>query len=186
MAGFRAAHRYAKGLMEFANGACQTDVVYAEMNDVRKVIKENDDLRVFLNSPVIDAKKKVAVLSEIFKSLSKTSQTFISLVVRHGRENILSKIADQFISLYDLANNIVTAEITSAVQLDQNTIDNIVAKAKQTLATNSQVKVENKIDASLIGGFVLKIGNNQVDSSIKTKLATLKKDFLKNEYIPKF
>ena len=107
-------------------------------------------------------------------------------VVRHGRENILSKIADQFISLYDLANNIVTAEITSAVQLDQNTIDNIVAKAKQTLAANSQVKVENKIDASLIGGFVLKIGNNQVDSSIKTKLATLKKDFSKNEYIPKF
>ena len=126
MAGFRAAHRYAKGLMEFANEANQTDVVYAEMNDVRKVIKENDDLRVFLNSPVIDAKKKEAVLSEIFKSLSKTSQTFISLVVRHGRENILSKIADQFISLYDLANNIVTAEITSAVQLDQNTIDNIV------------------------------------------------------------
>ncbi len=186
MAGFRAAHRYAKGLMEFANEANQTDVVYAEMNDVSKIIKENDDLRIFLNSPVIDAKKKEAVLNEIFKSLSKTSQTFISLVVRHGRENILSKIADQFIALYDQANNIVTAVITSAVQLDQNTIDTIVSKAKQTLAANSQVKVENKVDASLIGGFVLKIGNNQVDSSIKTKLATLKKDFSKNEYIPKF
>ena len=172
--------------MEFANEANQTDVVYAEMNDVRKIIKENDDLRIFLNSPVIDAKKKEVVLNEIFKSLSKTSQTFISLVVRHGRENILSKIADQFVNLYDQANNIVTAEITSAVQLDQNTIDTIVSKAKQTLAANSQVKVENKVDASLIGGFVLKIGNNQVDSSIKTKLATLKKDFSKNEYIPKF
>ena len=71
MAGFRAAHRYAKGLMEFANEANQTDVVYAEMNDVSKIIKENDDLRIFLNSPVIDAKKKEAVLNEIFKSLSK-------------------------------------------------------------------------------------------------------------------
>ncbi|MEG1199459.1 MAG: F0F1 ATP synthase subunit delta, partial [Algoriella sp.] len=90
------------------------------------------------------------------------------------------------VNLYDQANNIVTAEITSAVQLDQNTIDTIVSKAKQTLAANSQVKVENKVDASLIGGFILTIGNNQVDSSIRTKLATLKKEFSKNEYIPKF
>lgn len=186
MAGFRAANRYAKGLMAFAIDANETNVVYAEMNDVCKIIKESDDLKVFLKSPVIDAKKKDAVLAEIFKSLSKTTRTFISLVVRQGRENILSKIADQFIAIYDQANNIVTAEITSAVQLDQNTIDLIVSKAKQTLVAGSQVKVESKVDASLIGGFVLKIGNNQVDSSIKTKLATLKKDFSKNEYIPKF
>lgn len=186
MAGFRAAQRYAKGLMAFANEANQTDVVYAEMNDVSNAIKENEDLRIFLNSPIIDAKKKEVALKEVFKSLSATTQTFISLIVRQGRENILSKIAEQFIAIYDHSNNIVTAEITSAVQLDQNTIDNIIAKAKQTLAVGSQIKVENKVDASLIGGFVLKIGNNQVDSSIKTKLATLKKDFSKNEYIPKF
>ncbi|WP_313374063.1 ATP synthase F1 subunit delta [Chishuiella sp.] len=179
MAGFRAAQRYAKSLMQFANETNQADVVYAEMNDVCKIIKESDDLKSFLNSPIIEASKKEVVLKEIFKSFSKTTNTFISLVVKQGRENILSKIADQFIANYNLANNIVTAEITSAVQLDQKTIDNIVAKAKQTLAAGSQVNVVNKIDASLIGGFILKIGNTQIDSSIKTKLATLKKDFSK-------
>ncbi|MDH0658359.1 MULTISPECIES: ATP synthase F1 subunit delta [Empedobacter] len=179
MAGFRAAQRYAKSLMQFANETNQADVVYAEMNDVCKIIKESDDLKSFLNSPIIEASKKEVVLKEIFKSFSKTTNTFISLVVKQGRENILSKIADQFIANYNLANNIVTAEITSAVQLDQKTIDNIVAKAKQTLAAGSQVNVVNKIDVSLIGGFILKIGNTQIDSSIKTKLATLKKDFSK-------
>lgn len=179
MAGFRAAQRYAKSLMQFASETSQADVVYAEMNDISKIIKENEDLRNFLNSPIIDASKKEVVLKEILKSFSKTTITFISLVVKQGRENILSKIADQFIANYNLANNIVTAEITSAVQLDQKTIDKIVAKAKQTLAEGSQVNVVNKIDASLIGGFILKIGNTQIDSSIKTKLATLKKDFLK-------
>ena len=94
MAGFRAAQRYAKGLMAFANEAKQTDVVYAEMNDVSKAIKENEDLRIFLNSPIIDAKKKEVALKEVFKSLSVTTQTFISLIVRQGRENILSKIVD--------------------------------------------------------------------------------------------
>ena len=186
MAGFRAANRYAKGLMQFALEANQTDLVYAEMNEVVKIIKGSDDLRVFLNSPILDAKTKEATLSQIFAGFSKTSQTFISLVVRQGRENILSKIAEQYITIYDIMNNVVTAEITSAVELDQPTIDKIVAKAKEGLDTNAQVKVINKIDASLIGGFVLKVGNTQIDSSIKTKLASLKKEFLNNDYIPKY
>ena len=186
MAGFRAANRYAKGLMQFALEANQTDLVYAEMNEVVKIIKGSDDLRVFLNSPILDAKTKEAILSQIFAGFSKTSQTFISLVVRQGRENILSKIAEQYITIYDIMNNVVTAEITSAVELDQPTIDKIVAKAKEGLDTNAQVKVINKIDASLIGGFVLKVGNTQIDSSIKTKLASLKKEFLNNDYIPKY
>lgn len=186
MAGFRAANRYAKGLMQYALEANQTDLVYAEMNEIVKIIKASDDLRVFLNSPIIDAKTKEATLAQVFNSFSKVSQTFISLVVRQGRENILSKIAEQFITIYDMMNNIVTAEITSAVELDQPTIDKIVAKAKQGLEPNAQVKVVNKIDASLIGGFVLKVGNTQIDSSIKTKLASLKKEFLNKDYIPKY
>lgn len=186
MAGFRAANRYAKGLMQYALEANQTDIVYAEMNEIVKIIKASDDLRVFLNSPIIDAKTKEATLAQVFNSFSKVSQTFISLVVRQGRENILSKIAEQFITIYDIMNNIVTAEITSAVELDQPTIDKIVAKAKQGLEPNAQVKVVNKIDTSLIGGFVLKVGNTQIDSSIKTKLASLKKEFLNKDYIPKY
>ena len=186
MAGLRAANRYAKGLMQFALEANQTDLVYAEMNEVVKIIKGSDDLRIFLNSPILDAKTKEATLSQIFASFSKTSQTFISLVVRQGRENILTKIAEQFITIYDVINNIVTAEITSAVELDQPTIDKIVAKAKEGLDANAQVKVVNKIDSSLIGGFVLKVGNTQIDSSIKTRLASLKKQFTNNDYIPKY
>ena len=186
MAGFRAANRYAKGLMQYALEANQTDLVYAEMNEIVKIIKASDDLRVFLNSPIIDAKTKEATLTQVFNSFSKVSQTFISLVVRQGRENILSKIAEQFITIYDMMNNIVTAEITSAVELDQPTIDKIVAKAKQGLEPNAQVKVVSKIDASLIGGFVLKVGNTQIDSSIKTKLTSLKKEFLNKDYIPKY
>ena len=186
MAGFRAANRYAKGLMQFALEANQTDLVYAEMNEVVKIIKGSDDLRVFLNSPILDAKTKEATLAQIFASFSKTSQTFISLVVRQGRENILSKIAEQYNAIYDIMNNVVTAEITSAVELDQPTIDKIVAKAKEGLDANAQVKVVRKIDASLIGGFVLKVGNTQIDSSIKTRLASLKKQFSNNDYIPKY
>ncbi|MBS7333395.1 ATP synthase F1 subunit delta [Faecalibacter bovis] len=186
MAGFRAANRYAKGLMQYALEANQTDLVYAEMNEVINIINKSDDLKVFLNSPILDVKVKETTLAQIFASFSPTSQKFISLVVKQGRENILSKIAEQFITIYDIMNNIVTAEITSAVELDQPTIDKIVAKAKEGLDANAQVKVVNKIDASLIGGFVLKVGNTQIDSSIKSRLTSLKKEFLNKDYIPKY
>ena len=98
----------------------------------------------------------------------------------------MGQIADAFVRQYDNANKIVTAEVTSAVQLDQATLDKIVAQAKQTLDADSSVKIVNKIDSSLIGGFVLRVGNQQIDTSIKSKLATLRKEFSKNEYIPKF
>lgn len=186
MAGFRAANRYAKGLMQYALEANETEVVYAEMNEIINIINKSKDLRVFLSSPVIDVKTKEATLGQIFTSLSKTSRTFISLVVRQGRENILSKIAEQYITIYDMMNNIVTAEITSAVELDQPTVDKIIEKAKQGLEPNAKVKVVSKVDSSLVGGFILKVGNTQIDSSIKAKLATLKKDFLNNDYVPKY
>lgn len=186
MAGLRAANRYAKGLAQFANEAGQSELVYNEMKDVKTILTDSADLRSFLASPVFDVKRKQAVAREVFKSFSAPIQKFIALTINHGRENLLSQIADAYVRQYDLANKIVTAEVTSAVALDQATLDKIISQAKQSLDANASVKIVNKIDPSLIGGFVLRVGNQQIDTSIKTKLATLRKEFSKNEFIPKF
>ncbi len=186
MAGIRAASRYAKGLTQYAQEVGQTQALYAEMLDLKTTLANSHDLRTFLQSPIFDEKKKQSVLAEVFKSFSPLMQKFIALTVNQGRENILDQIADQFIRLYDAAHKIVTAEVTSAVELDQATLDKIVAKAKESLPADAQVKVENKVDSSLIGGFVLRVGNQQIDTSIKTKVANLKKEFSKNDYIPKY
>ena len=105
------------------------------------------------------------------------------------RENEISY--SRFIDGLNKAGVTVNRKMLSELAIDNpKAFSDLVAIAKDALNgkkyTPKEVKVENKVDASLIGGFVLKIGNNQVDSSIKTKLATLKKDFSKNEYIPKF
>ena len=67
MAGIRAAKRYAKGLMQFANETSQADLLNREMIDLKNSIQASRELSSFLASPVLDAKRKVAISKELFK-----------------------------------------------------------------------------------------------------------------------
>lgn len=185
MAGIRAAKRYAKGLMQFASESNQAQQIDQEMMDLKNAVESNRELAQFLNSPVLDAKKKNAAAKEIFKDFSKSTQNFIQLVINQGRGGILKDIAVQYHDLYNHLNNIRTAEVVSAVELDGSTVQQIVDHAKNTIGSGYSFEIQNKIDPSLIGGFILRVGDKQVDASVKSKLTRLKKDFDKNEYIPK-
>jgi len=186
MARFRAAKRYAKGLMEFSTEQGQASQINLEMIDLVKAIESSRDLAQFLDSPILDSKKKNTIIKELFKDFSPTTQNFITLVVNHRRENGLKEIAKEFIDLYNHLNNVKKVEITSAIQLSDELIQQIVDNAKSSMGSEYTYSVETKVDADLIGGYILRVGDNQVDSSIRTRLNRLKKDFSKNDYIPKF
>lgn len=186
MAGFRAAKRYAKGLMQFATETNQAQQINQEMTDLKNAVSNSRELMNFLNSPVLDSKRKNAVAKEIFKDFSQPSRNFIQLVINQGRGGILKEIAVQFNDLYNKLNNIHKAEVVSAVQLDDAMVQEIVDQARQVMGPDYAYEVENKVDPNLIGGFILRVGDKQVDSSVRSKLVRLKKEFDKNEYIPKF
>lgn len=185
MAGFRAAKRYAKGLMQFATEINQAQQINQEMVDLKNSLNNSRELSQFLNSPVLDAKRKNVIAKEIFKDFSQPTQNFIQLVINQGRGGHLNEIAIQYNELYNSLNNIRKADIVSAVQLDDAMIQQIVDQAKQTMGADYSYEIENKIDPSLIGGFTLRVGDKQIDASVKSKLTRLKKEFDKNEYIPK-
>lgn len=185
MAGFKAATRYAKGLMQFATEVGQADQINQEMIEIKNAIESNRELAQFLGSPLLDSKRKNIVAKEIFKDFSPATQNFISLVINHRREKGLKEIATHFNHLYNLKNNRRTAEVYTATQLDDSLIQQIVEKSKATLGANYSYVIENKVDPSLIGGYILRVGDKQIDASIKSKLDRLKQEFDKNEYIPK-
>lgn len=185
MAGFRAAKRYAKGLMQFASETGKAAEINQEMVDLKNAIQSNRELASFLNSPVLDSKKKNAVLAEIFKDFSPSTKNFISLVVNQRREGFLRQIATQYNTLYDHSINSRTAEVVTATELSDELVQDIVNKAKVNLGENFTYKIENKVDPSLIGGFILRVGDKQIDTSVKSKLTRLKKEFDINDYIPK-
>lgn len=186
MAGFRAAKRYAKGLLDFSLETGNSEVIHREMKELKSAVQSNRELAQFLNSPVLDSKRKNLIAKEIFKDFSPTTQHFIQLVINQRREGNLKEIAQQYTALFNKLNKVHIAEVTSAVQLDDAMVQEIVQEAKTQMGADYTYEIDNKINPDLIGGFILRVGDKQVDSSIRSKLNRLKKEFDINDYVPKF
>lgn len=175
----KVAKRYAQGLLDFTNEAGQTATVFSEMKDVVKIMAESKDLNKFFLTPYIDAKKKIEVANEIFKGLSASSQNLIKLVIKHGRENQLRNIAQEFINKVEDINGVQRVTLTAATQLSKENIDQIL-RSTNLVNANSNFDLKFIINQDILGGYILRVGDQQVDASVKTKLNQVKKDFQLN------
>lgn len=176
------ASRYAKSLLDLSVEKGQLEAVYSDMRQVKDITSGNRDFTLFLNSPTIKSDKKISVLKTIFGSrLSPLSISFLTVMVQKHRESYLPQIADAFISQYKDHKKILTAVITSATGLDAATR----AKALDLVKAQAQGEVElvEKVDPAVIGGFVLRVGDKQVDRTVSRQLANLKKNFSENKSI---
>ena len=185
MAGFRAAKRYAKGLMQFATETGKGAEINREMIDLKNSIQSSRELAQFLSSPVLDSRKKNTIAKELFKGFSPATQNFIKLVIDQRREGLLKQIATQFNQIYDHSNNVRTAEVISASELNDELVQEILSKAKAKMGEGFTYKIENKVNPDLIGGFILRVGDKQIDSTVKARLNKLKKEFEINDYVAK-
>jgi F-type H+-transporting ATPase subunit delta len=175
----KVAKRYAQGLLDFTNESGQTATVFSEMKDVVKIMVESQDLNKFFLTPYIDSKKKIEVAKEIFKSLSVSSQNLITLVIRQGRENQLKNIAQEFINKVEDINGVQRITLTTATQLSKENLDQIL-KSTNLVNTNSNFDLKVNINPNILGGYILRVGDQQVDASVKSKLNQVKKDFQLN------
>ncbi len=165
--------RYAKSLIDLAQEQNVVDTVYQDMLFFKKTAEENRGLMLALKSPVVRHDKKLAILEGVFKTrVSSTSYTIFTIITKKNREAIMFSIAEEFVKLYDEKKGIVKAIITSSMPLTaplRNEFMTIVAEA-----TGKTVELEERVDEKLIGGYVLRVGDRQIDSSIRTRLNDLK------------
>ncbi|MEA1851275.1 MULTISPECIES: ATP synthase F1 subunit delta [Chryseobacterium] len=175
----KVAKRYAQGLLDFTNESGQTATVFSEMKDVVKIMTESEDLRKFFLTPYIDSKKKVEVANEIFKGLSASSRNIITLVIRHGRENQLKNIAQEFINKVEDINGVQRVVLTTATPLSKENIDQILGSTNLVNA-NSKFDLIVNVKPEILGGYILRVGDQQVDASVRSKLNKVKKDFQLN------
>jgi F-type H+-transporting ATPase subunit delta len=170
------ASRYAKALVDLAVEQKQLDAVYKDMALIKQSIHASRELQLFLKSPVVKPTKKVEVLKAIFFShINKLTNGYLVLVVNKKRSSILEEIADSFIEQYREHNHITTAVITSAVKLDDAVRKKALSIVKEI--SNGEVELVEKVNPELIGGFILRVGDKQVDSSVSRQLNDLKKNF---------
>lgn len=182
MTGALVANRYAKSLLDLSLELKVLDKTYNDMVLINKTISENNDLNLLLKSPVVNSDKKQNILSEIFQSrISELSSRFLELITSKKRENIVNNIATSFINKYKEANNIIEAELTSAVKLEseqKNKIISLINKDKKYT-----VEIKEKINSDILGGFIVKIKDKQIDSSLTKEFRELRNTFDKNLYI---
>jgi len=175
----KVAKRYAQGLLDFTNESGQTATVFSEMKDVVKIMKESADLNKFFMTPYIDSKKKVEVANEIFKGLSASSQNLITLVIKHGRENQLKNIAQEFINKVEDINGVQRVTVTTATQLSKENLEEILRNSN-LVNTAANFDLQLNIKPEILGGYILRVGDQQIDASVKSKLNQVKKDFSLN------
>lgn len=169
------ASRYAKSLLDLAVEKGQLDAVYADMIQVSEIAGESRDFTNFLNSPVIKTDKKIAVLKSLFEGkLSALTLGFFTVVASKRRESVIPEMAESFIEQYRAHKNILTAVVTSASGLDATTRQKALDLVKSQL--KGEIELVEKTDPKLIGGFILRIGDKQIDRSVSRQLTNLKKE----------
>lgn len=178
----KVASRFAKALLDLAIERNEIDAVKADAQIVINAVNNSEDLRILCASPVIKPKVKEAVIEQAFsKNISEISLKFMLLVVRHRREQNLKEIFERYISLYMIEKGIVKATVTTSIALDDALKSEFTTMVEGI--TKKEVELEEKVDTDIIGGYILRVGDLELNSSLAEKLKRLKTEFNDNPYV---
>ncbi|MCJ8166132.1 ATP synthase F1 subunit delta [Pontibacter sp. E15-1] len=184
MSDIRVASRYSKSLIELANEKGVLEEVHQDMILFSKVVSQNRDFQLLLTNPVVKSDKKLAVLNSIFTGkVQPMTLMFFNIVAQKKRESVLVFIAAEFEKQYNEIKGIQVVDVTSAISLSATQRESLIKRL--TAETGKIIQLKESIDPSLIGGFVLRVGDKQIDSSVKNSLRKLRNDFKDNSYINK-
>ena len=170
---------YGDALFELALENNQLDSMLEEVKAVSVAIAENEDLTKLMNHPKIVKEEKIKVIEDIFTGqVSRELVGLMRMIVEKDHYNELNSVFEYFIDCVKEYKNIGTAYVTSAVELTDSQKDAVM---KRLLETTKYVEFEMHfdVDATLIGGMKIRIGDRVVDSSIKNKLNDLTRELSK-------
>ncbi|RYY34472.1 MAG: ATP synthase F1 subunit delta [Sphingobacteriaceae bacterium] len=171
------ASRYAKSLIDLATEQNSVEAVRADMSVFLKILRENPQLKAVLSNPIISQSKKTAIVKEVFgNSVSKVTLAFLNIMISKGRGEVIYATAHELINQYNIKENILKATVVSATPLTAENKAKLTADV-QAATGSKEVILETKVDPDLIGGFVLTVGDRQIDTSIASDLKKLKKEF---------
>jgi F-type H+-transporting ATPase subunit delta len=167
---------YGDALFELAVEEESLDSMMEEVKAVAQALQENKELTTLMNHPKIDKEKKIQLIEDIFSGhVSGELVGLMRMIVEKDHYKEMPDVFAYFIDRVKEYRNIGTAYVTSAMEL---TAAQKKAVEKRLLATTKYVQFEMHydVDAGLIGGMVIRIGDRVVDSSIRSKLYSLTRE----------
>ena len=150
-------------------------IYHQEMDQIAHAIVSNPSLNEALKSPVVKLSEKVAVLDKVFNSFSAEVKSLFQTLAQNKRIDLLGEISLQYKQLYDQLNNKEEATVTTAVPMTSAMEAKVMAKLK-TLSSK-EISLKKTVDETILGGFILRVGDQQYNASVSNQLNELKNKF---------
>jgi len=167
------ASRYAKSLMTLAQEKNLVEEYKKDLSTYMEVFYSSHDFNLLMHSPIILKSKKIAIVEQIFGGkISESMMAFFKLIIEKGREDGLDEISQEFLSQYRVLKGIKKAFVKSASPLTESAKAEITEIVKKKY--NQTIELEEKVDESLIGGYILRVDDLQIDNSVKSHLNSIK------------
>ena len=163
---------YAKALLGLSDKPKQVDTYVDQLSNVAQVVSDLPKLRAIFESPQIGADQKAKLIEKSFGKLDKKVVNFLKVLSRNGRFNCLAATAVSAEKLRDEVAGRVQGELTTASEVDQASIDRIAKGLSKVVG--KEVKLISKVDAKVIGGMVIRIGDTVYDGSVVNQLAQVR------------
>ncbi|MFN8282667.1 MAG: ATP synthase F1 subunit delta [Chitinophagales bacterium] len=166
--------RYAKSLFDEATQKGTLDAVFADLNVISAAVASSKELKAMYKSPIIRASKKQAITTEIFGGkISDITKQFLQLLIQQGRETYIQDVLAAFFKLYNNFKGISEVTVITATELDAANEQKISSFIKAQSGFPN-VKINKKVDESILGGFIINFGDKQYDNSVLHKLNKIK------------
>ena len=174
MASTRAAIRYAKAILEIAIDKSAEKAVSDDMFSVATTLQNNLELSTFIQNPTIKVEIKESALLAIFADVNQVTKSLFHLLFENKRFEILEAVAAEYNKVFDEMNGVETAIVITAIAMTPELEAKVLAKI--ATFSDKKITIKNTIDESIIGGFILRIGDKQYNASVANRLQVLKRE----------
>jgi F-type H+-transporting ATPase subunit delta len=164
---------YARALFEAGKEADKLDEVREQVGAFADALNENQELSVFFFSPYFSTEEKKEGLGKVLDGAEDIVQNFLELLIEKHRVPAIHRIRREYDALWQEENKLLPVEVTSAIELDEDTVKQIGDQIGER--TGRKVQLESKVDPDILGGIVVRVGDRILDASIANRLESLRK-----------
>lgn len=165
--------RYAEAIYEIASSSNKVQEIHSTLNSVMELYQNNDEFKTFITHPLVDLEEKKKVLGNIFKDIDEVITNIIFYILDKKRINNIKNIVAEYLKIYYEKNGILDVEATFATIPSEAQKEKLIANLMKK--TGKRVKLVVKIDKSILGGGIIKIGDTVIDGSIRKELEAIRK-----------
>src|SRR5215210_5607891 len=168
---------YARSLFEVAQEQGKLDDVRAQLGEFADTLDSNQEMQVFFFSPYFSTPEKDEGLDKVVTGADPIVQNFLKLLIENHRMPTVFRVRRSFDELWREENKLLPVEVTSAIELDKQTVKQIGDRIGEE--TGQKIELSERVDPDILGGLVVRVGNSIIDSSIRARLDSLRRQVAK-------